>query len=363
MNNKAFDASRINEGMKKNWTLSQFLEYYEASEEEFVMRLYKLYRYEKKTPTELLNRMKKNEKRQSRNKRKKNNPTVAETTPIARATPIDASVPEAKFIMPTSIPSISSDVEVVSNTSLMIPIIANIKERMASQNSEDEKDKLDITISPESIDEKTADEVYEVADVLEQSKAELEQAKNYLCELEKDEKRIRADNRKLEQKLLKAEEILNSFAKQLEKQKTIVLEVLEDMKANQDKLKENKELIEIAREEKRKLEEKIAQMQSIKVWFGGKDNLTSDSIFDYYEEDVEVDTALIASRMSELFQTEVADLLDDLSVKQVKQIAKILLILEQIQKEVGDKNIELFFTEATPITEILEKLGKKVVIK
>lgn len=351
MNSKVFDAARINERMKKNWTLSQFLEFYEASEEEFVTRLNKLYKYEKKTPTELLNRMRSNEKRSKR--RKKNNPK--ETAPTTPNTPIDASVPEAKFIMPTSIPTISSKIEVVSNTSsLMLPIISTIKESMESQNSENDEGKIDITTLPEPVEEKS-----EVADVLQQSKAELENVKNYLCQLEKEEKNIRADNRKLEQKLLKAEEILNSFAKQLERQKSIVLEVLEDMKVNQKKLQENKGLISIAREEKRNLEEKIAQMQSIKVCFTGKDETSK---FDFYEEDIEVEAQMIATRMSEIFVTS-EELLEDFSIKQVKQIAKILLIIEKIQKEVGDKNVELIFAESTPITEILKNYyGKKVVI-
>ena len=344
MNAKKFDRRTVERYIGQGLGFQDFMEKYEfADETEFKNQLSRIYGKEEKTANRMINDLKKKDKKKNDTSKKAIN-TSAEGKRLGKiADDLLQSVSTYN-----SAPSVVKNVDTSIKTDALSyqPMKKSVPYATESESLVNltKAIKNVIVDNPETVNVKGNDAVTEdVVDVITSAdNNELESLKLKLAEFEKAI--IELDN-SISENIVSAESKIkslkdalasvNELKKQLEAEKARVQSVIEATINIERDIKEKRERKKLLAEEIKTLKQRIKNLEVKSVYFGSD----SEAEYDVFAEAVELESTAFTDKMNILLETEK---FEDLSVKNLKTLAKVLCIIDCCVKKFEDK-IEIYF--------------------
>ena len=343
-NGKEWSARAVQECINRGLDENQFIEVYGfTGMEDLRKNLKKLYKYGYKS---ILAEIKKNRKKPYNNKKKKN-------VDIPQAMESAVQVPEKDTVAVIQ----NTQIPVVENLPVDSQDLPQVENLVVSKSSETEvvvekkdEDMNSIEQVPKSDQREENIENKEDMYSVESLKVEIANTKNQLEDLKKAREALTQTNSEASQKLQNVNNQLTQMEDEILKLKAIAIESFEVMMDTSKKLEENSNCTKVQKEKLSQLELELRKLQTTTICCSADENLGK---FDYYVDTVDVDSSEIQRKLSEIMMSDFGELIEEFSLKQVKQLAKILLVYETV-KEGTDSKVQLVFKERNDLTVAIE---------
>lgn len=357
------------------WTIKDFTEKYNMTEEEFYRNLELLYKKERSNvqsaPQKLRKKIEKNGKKESGKSRQKKQekPNVEMVDSEVKSKELSSAIVTTQVLTPPVSDFNSKLLEKNFSDAFLsvrktLDINANFEKDESHENEIQSRKykfrKTDLTQSmldkDEPKEEIQSDEnsTVEVLSLLESLKKEEKELSDYICELEKERKRLNESHSNFQSELLESNKAINNIINMLKEQKAKVEGVHKKMKKTSELLRENSELLKIANKDLTKIREKIQEQQKVVVYC----YKTEAGDGEYVADDVSVKQEEIHSKMLELMSlAEVKDFLTSLALGTVLEIARYAAIYDHVKNDNNEKTIEFYFKKDDSNEDIRKALS------
>ena len=343
MNARKFDRRTVERYISRGFGLQDFIEKYDfADEDDFRSQLAKIFSDEDKA-NRMIKDLKKKDKK--KNETPKKAATVsAEGKRLGKiATELLQSVNDSN----TS-PSVVKNIEtsIKADALSYMPMkkgvpYATESESLGSLTKAIKNVTVDIleTVNVKGVDTATEDMTAVISNddsnELEKLKLKLAEYKNTILELDNtiSENIVSAESKV--NSLKDAMESVKKLKQQIEAEKARVQTIIEETFSLEKSIREQKEHKKLLNEQIKSIEQQIKNLE-IKTIYFGSDN---EAEYDVFAEKVELESAAFAEKLNNLLSSSK---FEDLSVKNLKMLARVLCIIEKVSKEFDEK-IEIYF--------------------
>lgn len=239
------------------------------------------------------------------------------------------------------------------------PEATNVEEPIAEQNAvntvaevpAEENSNLESTV--------TAAETTDNENELEMLNSKLQSINTDIDESERYIKKLYTERRNNSKALDDIVEAIKRIEKTLLYQKNKFENVYAQDVQTTANLQSEKDKLKQLQQDKEDCLSKIRELMSISLYCGEN----TDKSFDYDVRNFEISAADITAKFTSFFEGDLdqTNLLDEFSVQELKKVARIILVAEQIEQKDGSK-VDLHFDDHSNLTALLELMGRKVII-
>lgn len=388
VNGKCWSAANIRKNIRRGYTIDLFIkEYGFADETELYSYICKIYKHGTKEANKILREIQGN----SNNAKRKSNPELEK---------FSTAVPSTEMVMPYATKVSEPITEELNYQQVMVTgDIISTQEIESSQKTESAKEihkapQKTANTSKETkktqshkpskensygvAQQKTQDNLktenilLRCSTSISRNKKEQEDPEDLAKKISED---IKSQNANLSALVDVRTKLIRNTKKLNEEMETFFQKVqalLEELKHNQEmcvslekkvnenneKLEKNKEQIIAVKMQIKSLEEELQKVQVVKIYCGKDASMAN---FEYNVNNVDVAPEKVFQRAVSLQENDSAGLLDDFSLKEIKWIAKVMIVFETVEEGTDAKNVELVIEEKYKnLKAILELLNKKV---
>ncbi|MBR2786586.1 MAG: hypothetical protein IKD76_03730 [Clostridia bacterium] len=313
---REWSAKAIRMHLANGWSESEFISYYSFSGlDELKKQLKLLYKYDKRTMNFILSDMKRNGKKKKRSANSEN------STIMQVEVPDNMQLSVIQMVNTTDV----ATTEVNPETEIEAPITSLEKAGTAEAIEVQDGEEKSPTVIALSTSKKQKQ--------IEETHAKIEQIRETLEKLQKAKRKIMSENLEATKRL---KSIMNSLTQLQEKVRSLKAQAIahtELILKTPIELAENEKL-QIS--EQKKLKDLETQYNSLKLtslYLDEADDSTARAAqCDCYLDDMEIANDEIMKKARKLMENDNIDVIEEFSIKELKKIAKIIIALEQIEK-------------------------------